>query len=352
MEKKFNKKSQTALEFLTTYGWAFVIILLMIGTLAYFGILSPSQILPERCSISPEIGCVQSLIGQTDAGTGVLRLRLKNNVPEPIVVASLDTTSESATPFTCALKPTGGIWTSQEVKDFEFTGCNNKDAGLVLGNKGKVNVKVSFYLASSSSEFSKSVEGEIFATVTRVGGLLTQVNCSDDTDNDANGCIDYVGGDTGCSSASDTSESGGTCPNAGGQGLNLYCFVSTSCPDTTVFKVSALKDAHAEIPSLSNYDYKACCRTSSDTLSNSCTSPDVVPLHLSASTDAHVEKNTFANYATNVCLSANTKTISCSYAANCLADETCLATISADTDAHIGDCVTQPFATKICCRIL
>ena len=29
-------------EFLTTYGWAFLIILIMIGALAYFGILSPS----------------------------------------------------------------------------------------------------------------------------------------------------------------------------------------------------------------------------------------------------------------------------------------------------------------------
>ncbi len=41
--KKYFKKSQAALEFLITYGWAFLVILLMIGTLSYFGILSPSQ---------------------------------------------------------------------------------------------------------------------------------------------------------------------------------------------------------------------------------------------------------------------------------------------------------------------
>ena len=342
----FNLKSQAALEFLTTYGWAFIIILLMIGTLAYFGVLSPSKTLPERCSISPEIGCVQSIIGQTDAGTGVLRLRLKNNVPEPIVVASWDTTSESATPFSCEQKPNGGIWLTQEVKDIEFTSCNNKDAGLVLGEKGKVGVKMNYYLASSSSSFSKGVEGEIYATVTRVGGLLTQPQCFDDTDNDNNGCIDYVGGDTGCSSPSDTTESGGTCPP-------IYCFVSTVCSDTIVFKMSALKDAHAEIPSLSNYDYKVCCKSDGDALSNSCASPNVIPLHLSDTTDAHVEKNTQANYATNVCLSANTKIVSCYYTtSNCLADETCLATISSDTDAHVGDCVAQPFANKICCKIV
>jgi nicotinamide riboside transporter PnuC len=40
--KKMNKKSQAFLEFLTVYGWAFLVILVMIGALAYFEILSPS----------------------------------------------------------------------------------------------------------------------------------------------------------------------------------------------------------------------------------------------------------------------------------------------------------------------
>jgi hypothetical protein len=44
------KKSQSALEFLTTYGWAFLVILIMIGALAYFGILNPSRYLPDRAT--------------------------------------------------------------------------------------------------------------------------------------------------------------------------------------------------------------------------------------------------------------------------------------------------------------
>ncbi len=303
--------------------------------------------------MSPEIGCVQSIIGQTDSGTGVLRLRLKNNVNAPIVVASWDTTSESAIPFSCEQKPNVGTWLTQEVKDIEFTKCNNKDAGLIIGEKEKVGVKVNYYLASSSSTFSKDVEGEIFATVTKIEGLLSFPECSDDTDNDNNGCIDYVGGDTGCSSPLDTTENGGICPQNGGEGQPLYCFASTVCSDTLAFKMSALKDAHAEIPSLSNYDYKVCCRSDNGTLSNSCSSPDAIPIHLSGATDAHVEKNTQSNYATNACLSHDTQTVSCYYTtSNCLADETCLATISSDTDAHVGDCVTQPFANKICCKLI
>lgn len=349
---KQNKKSQTTLEFLTTYLWVFAVILVLAGVLAYFGVFNPRKGLPQRCTMSPEIECVTARIGKTDAGTGVLRLRLRNDLNEPIIVASWDTSSESKTPFSCTLKPTIGIWLSGEVRDSEFTNCNNDAAGIVQGESAKVNVKMTYYLAKSSAAFSKDIEGEILATVTNVESLLTRPECSDDIDNDKNGCIDYAGGDTGCSNPSDTLESGGICPQNGGAGLSLYCFVSTVCFTSIIFRMSNLKDAHAEVPSSSNYDYNVCCRADNDVISNSCSSPEAVPLHLSASTDAHVEKNTQSNYNVNVCLSAATGTVSCGYSASdCLPTETCLATISADTDAHVADCVTQPFANKICCKI-
>ena len=56
MHMKMNnksQKSQAALEFLTTYGWAFLIIILMIGTLSYFGVINP-KLLPERCTLGSE----------------------------------------------------------------------------------------------------------------------------------------------------------------------------------------------------------------------------------------------------------------------------------------------------------
>lgn len=350
--RNFTNKSQAALEFIATYMWAVLVILIMIGALAYFGVLSPSKILPERCTMGQGITCINSRLGRTDIGTGALRLRLRNDAGDSVVITFWNTSSDSSIPFTCAAKPATGTWVKGEVKDFEFTNCNNDEAGIILGEKAKVNVMIRYYQILSSIEFSKEIQGEIYTTVTSLESLLTQFQCSDGIDNDHNGCIDYAGGDTGCSSPSDTGENNGACPNGGGAGLSLYCFVSTNCPDTAVFRMSDLKDAHAEIQSLSNYDYKACCRSANDTLSNSCISPQAIPLHLSANTDAHAEKSSQSNYAINACLSGNTKTISCSYAANCPADEACLATISADTDAHVGDCETQPFANKICCKLI
>ena len=35
-------------EFLTTYGWAFLVILVMIGALAYFGVLNPENFMEEE----------------------------------------------------------------------------------------------------------------------------------------------------------------------------------------------------------------------------------------------------------------------------------------------------------------
>ena len=53
-----NSKSQAALEFIMTYGWAILVVLVSIGALAYFGVLSPDKFLPAKCVFPPGIGCV------------------------------------------------------------------------------------------------------------------------------------------------------------------------------------------------------------------------------------------------------------------------------------------------------
>jgi len=43
---KRSKKGQEAMEFLMTYGWAILVVLLAIAALAYFGVLNPERYLP------------------------------------------------------------------------------------------------------------------------------------------------------------------------------------------------------------------------------------------------------------------------------------------------------------------
>ncbi len=41
------KKGQVAMEFLMTYGWAIMVVLVAIGLLAYFSVLSPDKFMPQ-----------------------------------------------------------------------------------------------------------------------------------------------------------------------------------------------------------------------------------------------------------------------------------------------------------------
>jgi hypothetical protein len=80
----FNKKKgQAALEFLTTYGWAFLVILVMIAALAYFGVLDPSNMVGESCAASAPISCsgVQSDLSDNDLG-----VELKNGNPKTMTI--------------------------------------------------------------------------------------------------------------------------------------------------------------------------------------------------------------------------------------------------------------------------
>jgi len=56
------KKGQAAMEFLMTYGWAILAVLLSIGALAYFGVLSPGKLVPESCILFPGMACTDFVI--------------------------------------------------------------------------------------------------------------------------------------------------------------------------------------------------------------------------------------------------------------------------------------------------
>jgi len=45
---KDSKRAQAAMEFLMTYGWALLVVLIVIGALAFFGLLNPNRFLPDK----------------------------------------------------------------------------------------------------------------------------------------------------------------------------------------------------------------------------------------------------------------------------------------------------------------
>ena len=78
------KRGQAAMEFLMTYGWAILVVLVAIGALAYFGVLSPDRFLPERCTGPAGMDCVDK--ATINAPTGVVTIAIRNNLGFPITV--------------------------------------------------------------------------------------------------------------------------------------------------------------------------------------------------------------------------------------------------------------------------
>ena len=71
------KKSQAALEFIMTYGWAILVVLVAIGALAYFGVLSPERFLPAKCTLPAGITCIDH---RASSATNQIQLVLQNSL--------------------------------------------------------------------------------------------------------------------------------------------------------------------------------------------------------------------------------------------------------------------------------
>jgi hypothetical protein len=72
MDGKINimsgRRSQAAMEFIMTYGWAILVVLAAIVALAYFGVLNPAKFFPESCTLPSTTGmaCLDFKV-QTDS---------------------------------------------------------------------------------------------------------------------------------------------------------------------------------------------------------------------------------------------------------------------------------------------
>src|SRR3989338_11413651 len=82
----YKKRGQAALEFLMTYGWAFLVVLVVLGTLTYFGILNPSFLLPEKCQLQLGLYCRDHRI---DADNRAISLKLENGMGKGIIITRI-----------------------------------------------------------------------------------------------------------------------------------------------------------------------------------------------------------------------------------------------------------------------
>ena len=184
----YQKKAQGALEFLMTYGWAFLVILIMIGALAYFGVLSPTKFLPERCTFGSQFICKDYVI-TSDGSSGEVTAKLQNNLGQAIWILTNTTNATSNDGFgecTMTIYADGGTLeigddgthSGKVLSDGDYfivkaANCASL-GGMVAGSKYKINMDVGYYAATSSAAFLHTVQGELFANVEESGTATTE----------------------------------------------------------------------------------------------------------------------------------------------------------------------------------
>ncbi len=167
------KKGQAALEFLTTYGWAFLIILVMIGALVYFGVLRPQQYLPDRCVTTTGFTCYKDamLIQSNNAET--LKAKLTNQFGENIIVTQAQISSDrNLTTAAGAIEINGSAidgastFTFPTGETYELIVDTQQGVStLVAGDKAKITIKGKYYTTVAGAGFQKDFALEFYGTV-------------------------------------------------------------------------------------------------------------------------------------------------------------------------------------------
>jgi hypothetical protein len=165
------RKGQAALEFLTTYGWAFLVILVMISALGYFGILNPDRFLPERCNVGPEFACVEyavynngtliiilsNSVGQTLQDMEVNRIQLRNAIGPATSLCNATSTNGTA------IAPGNTIRAGENIQ--VLCNLNSTYTDLFGSVGGKVRVDLDLTYLALGLSLNRPVSAQIYATL-------------------------------------------------------------------------------------------------------------------------------------------------------------------------------------------
>ncbi len=159
----FKKRGQAALEFLMTYAWAILVVIIIIGALAYFGVLSPDTLVPDKCTFSTGLACKDFSYTYT-ASNANITLLLTNGLGKTINVNMLNFTSEQIQggndPTACGMSYSPAIQIENGntgILNVTGSNCIPTDKGGKIRVKGKLT-----YSFTNTGSLPHTVEGELF----------------------------------------------------------------------------------------------------------------------------------------------------------------------------------------------
>lgn len=158
-----SKKGQAAMEFIMTYGWAVLVVLVVIGALVYFGVLSPERLLPERCTFPAELGCVGK--PRVDPTVGNITISLINNVGYPIVLTNSVTTDATGSCQSPTMYSIAGIAVNGAISNVTLS--NGQQAQVIIGcssiTAGRFKTDITLQYVNQQNSVLYPVTGEIRA---------------------------------------------------------------------------------------------------------------------------------------------------------------------------------------------
>ena len=166
-----SRKGQAAMEYLMTYGWAILVIVVVLAILAFY---LPRLIqVPDSCLFSqPGFSCENQILSADTANNVILRFNLLNQQGQTINITRVK----------CTMEPTGSITKPTEIvseavvsggkKSFQITSCYDANGGALTmspGSSFKGSIVVWY-------NFQNDVEGapERMAIATVTGTLVPE----------------------------------------------------------------------------------------------------------------------------------------------------------------------------------
>lgn len=138
------------MEFIMTYGWAIVVVLIVITALSHFGILNPGSIFSERCILELGLECVDHKVGPSEVS-----LIIKNILGTTITIKGIEVLVNEA--VTCS-GVDSQIMPNNARSVFIITGCSNG----ILGERFKGEITISY----TKKGLSHIAKGTIIAEIT------------------------------------------------------------------------------------------------------------------------------------------------------------------------------------------
>ena len=134
------RKGQAAMEFLMTYGWALLVVLVAIGALAFFGVLNPSQFLPSTCTITPGLHCEDFVVNSTG-----VTINVQNGLGEGITDVSVNAVGCTGTALTGTDIPDGATGSFYCIGSYEpgakYSGADSDESLTITYTAGLAHSK-------------------------------------------------------------------------------------------------------------------------------------------------------------------------------------------------------------------